>query len=267
MSELKPCPFCGGETHITGVSDFRLTSPRTGHRAACSNCHAYGGAFATREGAIESWNRRTQPEATKPAPKFVTCPKCKGNHAGIGIDGVETDCSYCENGMVQAIQQPKEERTAFEAWAGVEYRNSSHYTQFDMEYGWDAWQARAALASPADAQSTNKKEWRGSLAQVVCDVPLPKGSKQYLNGFVTAKEKILNALGKARFDALVAGDRVDAERWRMFTKALRTYLPGPGHGVRIKVVEICPMYGEETEVENLEKLLDRAIQAQKDGHG
>lgn len=54
-------------------------------------------------------------------------------------------------------------------------------------------------------------------------------------------------------------DAKDARRWRMFMKALHTYLPGPGHGVRIKIVEICPMYGEETEVDNLEKLLDAAI--------
>jgi hypothetical protein len=32
--------------------------------------------------------------------KRITCPSCKGAHAGMGRDGVEYDCPKCEDGMV-----------------------------------------------------------------------------------------------------------------------------------------------------------------------
>lgn len=48
----------------------------------------------------------------------------------------------------------------------------------------------------------------------------------------------------------------DGERWRAFERALRTGIPGAGHGTRIKVVEVCPMYGEEKEVANIRATID-----------
>lgn len=57
----------------------------------------------------------------------------------------------------------------------------------------------------------------------------------------------------------------DAERWRTFTSALRGRLAGPAHGRRLKVVEVCPMYGDENEVRNLEKMIDEAIAAKLKG--
>lgn len=56
----------------------------------------------------------------------------------------------------------------------------------------------------------------------------------------------------------------DAERWRMLEKVLRTYLPGHGYSRRIKVVEISTMYGVETNVGNLAKLIDAAITTAKE---
>ncbi|WP_229520066.1 hypothetical protein [Massilia oculi] len=42
-----------------------------------------------------------KPEGEAPqAGKWITCPRCKGQHGGVGADGVEVDCSRCENGMV-----------------------------------------------------------------------------------------------------------------------------------------------------------------------
>lgn len=40
-----------------------------------------------------------------------------------------------------------DEREAFEAWAGREYRNAPQYTRRDYELGRAAWQARAAMAA------------------------------------------------------------------------------------------------------------------------
>jgi len=69
---------------------------------------------------------------------------------------------------------------------------------------------RAALAQrPTSAAPQGK--WRGSIAQVICDVPLPKQGEKYLNGFVDAKEAILNALHGAGFgQPTSAADSEDA---------------------------------------------------------
>ncbi|MGW9066956.1 hypothetical protein ACWGPO_22965 [Achromobacter animicus] len=54
----------------------------------------------------------------------------------------------------------------------------------------------------------------------------------------------------------------DAARWRAFERALRTRIAGPGHGTRIKVVTICPMYGDEKDVHDVRALIDAALAAQ-----
>lgn len=58
MSELKPCPFCGGEAKI-------VKSPENEYIAICRNkqCNASVGFFPnTRKEAIEAWNRRADDE-------------------------------------------------------------------------------------------------------------------------------------------------------------------------------------------------------------
>lgn len=54
----------------------------------------------------------------------------------------------------------------------------------------------------------------------------------------------------------------DAERGRLLLKWLRDgRIPGPAWGRPIKLVETCPQFGDETEVNNIEKLLDAALTA------
>ena len=54
MSELRPCPFCGGEAII--VHD---------NWAFCLGCKAESGHFKIREQTIEAWNRRAEDENVK----------------------------------------------------------------------------------------------------------------------------------------------------------------------------------------------------------
>jgi Lar family restriction alleviation protein len=52
MTELKPCPFCGGEAKL--ISEYA-----NAHYVECKNCWAsVWRSCPTHEEAIEVWNRR-----------------------------------------------------------------------------------------------------------------------------------------------------------------------------------------------------------------
>lgn len=52
MTELKPCPFCGGHGSLT--DDYRTDSVVV----ACEVCGAFGPAGEDEEDAATLWNRR-----------------------------------------------------------------------------------------------------------------------------------------------------------------------------------------------------------------
>ena len=54
MAELKPCPFCGGEAKMANTDIG-------GWPVYCINCPCDYGRywFATKQKAIEAWNRRS----------------------------------------------------------------------------------------------------------------------------------------------------------------------------------------------------------------
>ena len=54
MSELKPCPFCGGNASVRKESMW--------YEVCCDDCPCNVGRcwFAKREEAIEAWNRRAE---------------------------------------------------------------------------------------------------------------------------------------------------------------------------------------------------------------
>ena len=51
MTEIKPCPFCGGEAEVRA---YTLTL----QFVQCKVCNASSTAFPNNEDAIKSWNRR-----------------------------------------------------------------------------------------------------------------------------------------------------------------------------------------------------------------
>lgn len=61
MSELKPCPFCDGES--VSIRMVRLNR-RSGYRASCNGCGTTQGGIVhpSIEAAKEVWNRRAEPE-------------------------------------------------------------------------------------------------------------------------------------------------------------------------------------------------------------
>lgn len=72
MSELLPCPFCGGEAELTGFDapEFWVW---------CPNCKASTDAHTCKGGAIEAWNTRTE----------LTCRIAEYNDAPFSV------CSEC----------------------------------------------------------------------------------------------------------------------------------------------------------------------------
>lgn len=56
-TELKPCPFCGGEVDIENIS----TEDEQYYMVSCKKCGAaicFGDKSETQVGAIEAWNKR-----------------------------------------------------------------------------------------------------------------------------------------------------------------------------------------------------------------
>lgn len=54
MTELKPCPFCGGSARVLELNGFYQHT----HFVSCDTCNAAGDTRETEEAAIEAWNRR-----------------------------------------------------------------------------------------------------------------------------------------------------------------------------------------------------------------
>ena len=57
MTELKPCPFCGGEAHVV-----ETIHGKTLPWVRCKDCGMETPMLDTEEEAIEAWNRRVDNE-------------------------------------------------------------------------------------------------------------------------------------------------------------------------------------------------------------
>ena len=67
--ELKSCPICNGKVRVTDKVEHRLYVEKPKFCVQCISCDLlfgydpdYGGEFATKEEAIEVWNRRANDE-------------------------------------------------------------------------------------------------------------------------------------------------------------------------------------------------------------
>lgn len=85
MTELKPCPFCGGKAGLEQISDA--------YWVECGKCGASSVFCGQPEPAIDAWNTRadrTCHDETKPRD-FFTCSEC---HTPIG-KWVPVYCPKC----------------------------------------------------------------------------------------------------------------------------------------------------------------------------
>ena len=69
MSELKPCPFCGGratvKTRYIGYGSIGL-GEHDEYRVVCKECRASNDEYRRESEAIAAWNRRAQPANEPP---------------------------------------------------------------------------------------------------------------------------------------------------------------------------------------------------------
>ena len=65
MSELKPCPFCGGEAKLMIFYNKPANAPELKRWSIVHECEAIESTIFSNESeaeAIEAWNRRAEPE-------------------------------------------------------------------------------------------------------------------------------------------------------------------------------------------------------------
>ena len=91
-TEMKRCPFCGGEPY------YYAPGPAE-HHIQCVQCHAETDGWIEKEQAIEAWNTRAE-RTCKPEEVYLddysdltatVCSNCR-----VAIDDLE-DCYYCPN--------------------------------------------------------------------------------------------------------------------------------------------------------------------------
>lgn len=172
-TELKNCPFCGGPAQIMeGHSGFigRV-------QVECAHCRV--GTFYYEECvAVRTWNKRAESGPSKAAydadleaRKRVAAaldlptnglrdgkPVSFGWEYLIGLieDAVKVAEGEAAPPSAQAVAQ---ERDAFEKWAKPRWPHPVDWepvigkphklNNFELQAAWSAWQARAALAAPA----------------------------------------------------------------------------------------------------------------------
>lgn len=108
------------------------------------------------------------------------------------------------------------------------------------QYGLAAYaQANADFrTAPDPAAGVQGDAWRGCIAQIVVDTPMPKGSDKYQSGFVDAKESILSRLRDAGYlnatasqpDSGRSGVQGDAVLLAA-DRVKRVYIAGPMTGI------------------------------------
>lgn len=98
MSELKPCPFCGGEAemHHEGRGDVWVVSCKVSRCAGYEEFGAWG--YETKHNAIEAWNTRHEQreyllEHFRRCGEFK-CAECLYSLCEDSIYGKLYDCKY-----------------------------------------------------------------------------------------------------------------------------------------------------------------------------
>ena len=117
MSELKPCPFCGGEA----ILESNKLRYGTIYSAYCQKCGAEITGFSEHE-AVAAWNRRAQPD-NEP----LTCEGCEGKeqYESEVEYGYPSPCTRCRRRSPDNYRRRKPEP---EIQIGIDYASGNDST-------------------------------------------------------------------------------------------------------------------------------------------
>ena len=99
MTELLPCPFCGGEASI-GRRDYCFEDSNeyamSAHYVECSTCYVRTIEYKSKDGAADAWNRRAERTCRNVhhAPEFLfKCSECGAKAYPDGM--LKEQVTYC----------------------------------------------------------------------------------------------------------------------------------------------------------------------------
>lgn len=90
MSELLPCPFCGGEADIYAISENIMN-------VRCTNCYGETCSYFKAKDAIEAWNTRAERTCKIEGGYYDEVMECFYTQLSCGheVDKNERDFDYC----------------------------------------------------------------------------------------------------------------------------------------------------------------------------
>lgn len=109
-TDLKPCPFCGGEANVK-----MWCEPDTPYLVMCESCKASVNDYATEAEAIEAWNRRAEPERKR--GKWEVQPS-----TGEDRPFIWWKCSECGHVIFSETERDRKEFHAFCGRCGADMR-------------------------------------------------------------------------------------------------------------------------------------------------
>lgn len=95
MTELKPCPFCGGEARYTEKSRFHIGW------VYCPGCGAASGYYNTEAEAIAAWNTRAEQTCHTERSDCFECSEC----AFFDAYAAPSDFNYCPNCGAKVVSE------------------------------------------------------------------------------------------------------------------------------------------------------------------
>lgn len=98
-TELKPCPFCGGEAEIHPSSDWDVKFTGATYFAWCDKCETRGDYYDTEAEAVEAWNNRAERTCRWKPADFITEGEWWNKECGESFtwepDGTPNYCPNC----------------------------------------------------------------------------------------------------------------------------------------------------------------------------
>lgn len=111
MTELLPCPFCGGEAEIHPSDDWDVNLTGATYFIWCDKCETRGDYYNTEAEAIAAWNTRAErmchpkPTAWGGSGYHVSmCSECGGAFHGSPAAGVGFP-NFCPNCGAKVVEQ------------------------------------------------------------------------------------------------------------------------------------------------------------------